>query len=108
MNRKEKIEQEVRKTLEQFDQAEKLPPDPYFYTRLKSRLDEKQHRGVRFPALLKPAFLALLFILNVLTASWYLSAGSTATQSNGRQELAALFASEFRTQQENIELFNVK
>lgn len=32
MTRKEKIEQEVQKTLEIFDQAERLKSNPFFYT----------------------------------------------------------------------------
>ncbi|RMG41168.1 MAG: hypothetical protein D6732_02755 [Methanobacteriota archaeon] len=108
MNRKKRIEQEVQKTLEQFQQADRLPPDPYFYTRLKSRLAEKQRKGEKLPVLLKPAFLTLLFLLNIITAGWYWSAVNTSTQTNARQELVTMMASEFRAQPENIELFNVK
>jgi hypothetical protein len=108
MDRKKRIEQEVQKTLEQFQKAEQLPPDPYFYTRLKSRLDEKQRMGVKIPVLLKPAFLAMLLILNVVTASWYLGVVGTSSNYNDRQELVTWMANEFRVQPESVELLIVK
>ncbi len=44
MNKKEKIEQKIRKTLDQFDHAEQLPPNPYFYTRVQARLEETRRQ----------------------------------------------------------------
>ena len=108
MDRKKRIEQEVQKTLAQFEKAEQLPPDPYFYTRLKSRLEERQRSEAKLPLLLRPAFLALLFVLNIISAGWYLSSDSIDTAATERQELSTLFASDFHVQQENFELLNLE
>jgi hypothetical protein len=108
MDRKQRIEYEVQKALEQFEKAEQLPPDPYFYTRLKSRLDERQRSEAKLPLLLRPAFLALLFFLNIISAGWYLSSGNFDTAAAERQELSTLFASDFHVQQENFELLNLE
>ena len=69
MTRKEKIEQEVQKTFESFDQVERLKSNPFFYARLKIRIDnlhskKQKIRGWEFTGrVLKPALLLLIFLL---------------------------------------------
>ncbi len=41
MNKQEKIQNEIDKTLGMFEKKESLPPNPYFYTRVQQRLNEK-------------------------------------------------------------------
>ena len=38
MERKERIEREILKTMECFNQAEHIEADPFFFTRLQARL----------------------------------------------------------------------
>jgi len=92
MNKKEKIEQEISKTLEQFDQAEKLPPNPYFYTRVQARLEEKKRQQNVFFAILKPALIIALVAVNMSTAIWYLGGTEQKDQTNSRQELVEILA----------------
>ncbi len=87
MNKKEKIEQEIDKTLAQFDNAERLPSNPYFYTRVQARLEEKQRPRRSFSAILKPVLFSTLVAINLTTAVWYLSVTSQVNQSETRQEL---------------------
>lgn len=87
MNKKEKIEQEINKTLAQFDEAERLPSNPYFYTRIQARLEEKQRRKTGFAAILKPALISALVAINLTTAVWYLNLSTEVNQSENRQEL---------------------
>ena len=96
MNKKEKIEQEINKTLEQFNQAEKLPPNPYFFTRVQTRLEEKKKQQNVFFAILKPALLIALIAVNMSTAIWYLGRSEQEDQTNSRQELLEFLASDLK------------
>ena len=71
--KKEKVQIEIDKTLGLLDQKESLPPNPYFYTRIKQRLDEKKRKKFSFSNSLKPALFTLLLILNLTTVIWYTS-----------------------------------
>ncbi|GAB4376949.1 MAG: hypothetical protein Kow0042_23910 [Calditrichia bacterium] len=108
MNKQEKIEQEINKTLAQFEKAEKLEPDPYFYTRLKARLAEKERRRVGIPAILKPVLLTILLLLNVSTAVWYLESSATSFGQDARQELVQLLSTDFQPQHGEVDLLNLK
>lgn len=109
MTKEEKIEQEIRKTLDQFERAEKLPANPWFFTRVQTRLKNRQNKKPGLAGLLKPALLALLFILNTATGIWYLTGAGTAVsaQSNDRQQLVEVLANDLNMQQnENVLPFN--
>ena len=82
--KKEKIQNEIDKTLNLLDQKESLPPNPYFYTRIKQRLDEKKRKEFSISNSLKPALFTLLLVLNVTTIVWY----------TGSEELTELTESE--------------
>lgn len=77
MTRKEKIEQEVQKTLQSFDQVERLKSNPIFYARLKTRIDDlhwkkQKIRGWEFACrVLKPALLLLIIALNIFSATLF-------------------------------------
>ena len=106
MNKTENIDQEIQKTLDLLEQPETLPPNPFFYTRVKQRLDEetRPRRKSIVAVVLKPALMTLLLAMNVGTAIWYLS-GTTgtasetvaeATSSQPRQELIQLLVNDFQ------------
>ncbi len=77
MIRKEKIEQEVQKTLQSFKHAERLKSNPFFYTRLKNRIEnlhskKQKIRGWEFAGrVLKPALLLLIIALNIFSATLF-------------------------------------
>lgn len=92
MKEKKRIEEEVQKSMELLDQQESLPPDPYFYTRLRARIDSRnqQHRVLSLS--LKPALLALLVMMNLGTAVWYLAGDSSSAEKSNRDTLIELLA----------------
>lgn len=101
MNNKEKIEREIGKTLDQFEQAEKLPPNPYFYTRVQQLIDDKQKKHSVFSTFMKPALLTGLVAFNLVTAIWFFT---ESEQTYDRQELIQVLASDLKlnTEQNNI------
>ena len=74
MERKKRIEEEVDKTLESFDTFERIEPSPFFTTRLQARIKEFEQRQERTlsswfrPSRLRPALIAVLLVLNLLSA----------------------------------------
>jgi hypothetical protein len=72
--RKEQIDKEVEKTLQQLDRFERLGNDPFFYTRLQAQLKSVRNQPVPFGLVssigryLRPAFLVLLLFLNLVSA----------------------------------------
>jgi hypothetical protein len=107
MNVKEKIELEIRKTLDQFDNMEQLPPNPYFFTRLQVRLKEKQKQHTIISVILKPALLIALVALNLGTGYWYFSGDEPQDQQNTKQELVEILKNDLTliTEQNNIFIF---
>ena len=95
MSKKEKIEQEINKTLSNLEKTEPLTPDPYFYSRLKAHLDERHKQQNVFSLILKPTLLIALVIINVSTAFWYFNTNGTS-QSNARQELLKVLSSDLK------------
>ena len=108
MERKQKIEQEVQKTLEQFDRAERLRPNPFFYTRVRARIDERERakRWSFLAGVLKPAFLVLLVVFNTITAAFFLR--DKATESMDRRELVMAFAQELGLETRETDLFVIE
>ena len=107
MNKKATIEQQINKTLEQFEQADALPPNPYFYTRVQARLDEKREQRHLFGAILKPALLTVLLAVNLSTAIWYMGSLGQTDQTDGRQELIELLTGDSNQDNQQINLFEI-
>lgn len=104
MNKQEKIEEEIRKTLEAFDQKESLPPNPYFYTRVQQRIKERSGSKSTIWGFLKPALLTCLLLINVSTFIWYFSSSEDYYATDTRQELIEILSSDLNlnTNQNNI------
>ncbi|MCP5062563.1 MAG: hypothetical protein GY936_08880 [Ignavibacteriae bacterium] len=95
MKKQEKIEQEINKTLSQFEKAEVLQPNPYLFTRIQQRLDEKNRRKNYFSRALKPAFFSALLATNMITAIWYLNVEDLSKSSNTDLELIEILSDDF-------------
>ncbi|KAA3612658.1 MAG: hypothetical protein DWQ05_18590 [Calditrichaeota bacterium] len=108
MNKKEKIEQQIRETLDQFEHADQLPPNPFFYTRVKARLDERHQQSHVFFAILKPALLAVLVAMNLSTAFWYVSVDNQVTQVDSHQELIELLGSDLKLDNNQSNILDYK
>ena len=96
MDKKEKIEREIQKTLDQFENAEQLPPNPYFFTRVQARFEETGKQQSVFSAILRPALLTALVFINLSTAIWYISGTNQTEQFETRQELVEILASDLK------------
>ncbi|MDX1699102.1 MAG: hypothetical protein R3250_00725 [Melioribacteraceae bacterium] len=92
--RKEKIQNEIDKTLGLLDQKESLPPNPYFYTRIMQRLDEKKRKEFSFSNILKPALFTLLLVLNLTTIVWYTSPEELTDQTESEIALVDVLKSD--------------
>lgn len=70
-SKKVKIEEEIKKTLEQFDNAEKLTPNPYFYSKIQTSLKSEKENEKSFNTILKPALIIFLVLFNLTTLFLY-------------------------------------
>ena len=94
MDREKKIQNEVNKTLDQFDQAERLKPNPYLATRIEAlvREEQKEKSWNLGWGLLKPALMLVVVAANILTVSAFLGYNSETPESNDK---VSVFAQEF-------------
>lgn len=95
MNKQEKIQNEIDKTLGMFEKKESLPPNPYFYTRVQQKLNEKTKKEFSIFSVLKPAFFTALLALNLTTAIWYTSSDSLTINTETDLELVDILKSDF-------------
>ena len=103
MDREKRIEEAIEQTLQGFEAAERLQANPFFFTRLRARiegLDRGATRAYR-PALgfLRLASLVLLVVLNVVTATCFLK--SDPSEAYERGELISAFAQEYALELDN-------
>lgn len=108
MSKKEKIEQEIQKTLDQFENPEKLPPNPYFFTRVQARLEETRKQQSVMAAILRPALLTVLVAINLGTAFWYFSGDEQQVQIDARQELAEILQDDLTLENEENNIFIIE
>ncbi len=74
MKKKEKIEEEIEKTLNAFDNIESLNVNPYLITRIEAEINKsqvRQSRALTNTNLLRPIILFLILIINVFTALFF-------------------------------------
>ena len=110
MTDKERIEQEVEKTLQCFNDIETVEPRSFFFTRLKAGIMSIEAEKARakqrgwIVASLRPALLSLLIVLNLISAVAIFRGAETQTDS--RSESLAAFAEEYSFTQETDDLFS--
>jgi hypothetical protein len=96
MSKKEDIQNEIKKTLDCFDRTEPIKTDPYFYTRLKARLEDTESTEIKLGwgiwNVLKPALLMSIIALNIYTGLMFFK--SQKVDEPNRQELINSFAQE--------------
>ncbi|KAA3604181.1 MAG: hypothetical protein DWQ06_04835 [Calditrichaeota bacterium] len=111
MNRKNKIENEVKKTLSLLDEKEFLEHNEHFYTVLQAkinRLEDEKKVAVLKPknsvGILRPAFLSLMFVANLVT--FFFVAQNSESQDTETENLSGLFAQEYSLTNENTDILN--
>ena len=72
MDKKEKIDREVKKTIQLFEEVESVKADAYFYTRLKARMDAESDKkqqlfGLDIINILRPVLLTGIVTINIIT-----------------------------------------
>lgn len=104
MNREERIEKEVQKTLACFRNAEQIKVDPFFCTRLQARIQALETKKYRLwiwdftSEYLQPAILLIFLAANIFTATVIL--GSKNTESPSRSEILKTLAEDYSLHQE--------
>lgn len=86
MRKNEKqILDEVEKTLGSMDNMPVLNENPFLYSKIKTAIesgDVKENTGTAVDFILKPAFLILILIINIITAVYYFNNGGSATNTD--------------------------
>lgn len=104
MNKQEKIQNEIDKTMGMFDKKESLKPNPYFYTRVQQRLNEKTKKEFSIFSVLKPVFFTALIALNITTAIWYTSSESSTNKTETNFELVDVLKSDFNLESDQTKI----
>lgn len=79
MNKEDKILAEVEKTLNAIDSLPNLDANPFLFTRIKARIEKesiKHASKVKTDFVLKPVTLALIIVINIITAVYFIGFGS--------------------------------
>ena len=82
MNKEDKILAEVEKTLNAIDALPNLEANPFLFTRIKARIENEsiKHAGKeKTDFVLKPVTLALLLVINIITAVYFIGFESSST-----------------------------
>ena len=96
MNKEEKIREEVEKTLNAFDNIEKLEGNPYLFTRIQSEIESLKAKGKGYSLkgnILKPVILFLILIINVCTLIFF--PGSESSDTLTKQTYLSAISSEY-------------
>jgi len=100
MSKSKNIQSEVEKTLNSLDNWKKIEADPYFYTRLSVRLENRAQPKLFSwffdSPILRPALIAIALLINVLSVSYLLSSNNNVAKST---DFANLFAEEYMLDQ---------
>ena len=112
MERKERIEQEVKKTLEGFDAFKTIEPSPFFYTRLQAKIRtleaQKEAKNSGFFGLkaLRPALVVLMLIFNVLSVGTALTLfRENVSQTDDRDQYLTAVVEEYALNQNDYYLY---
>ncbi len=71
MKQKTSISEEVEKTLQAFDNDVVLEANPFLFTRIQAKRQSHRNHGFALKLNLKSIALALLVIMNLITAVYY-------------------------------------
>ncbi len=108
MKSSKKIEEEVRKTMDLLDEKDSTEINPFFYTRVKAKLDEIENKNTvkesgYVQLVLKPAFLALIISLNIVSGYFLLK---EEEQSLSREDFLSAFSEDYSITDSDTEIFN--
>jgi len=104
---KEKIDREVQKTLECFDQVEQIEAGPSFFSRIQGKLRENEEKpGFQFAPPLKFGFLRTTFLLFIITVNLVLAIlvlQKGKSQPENRTEYISVIASYYDLKSDSMD-----
>jgi len=112
MEKKKKIEHEVDKIIQCFDQPEDIEINPFLVMRVNAAirdLENKQHEpGIfsTFEHLLRPAFIVGIIVVNLVTAGFIIK--NEINQSTSKSQVLYSFAEEYSFTQCDYDILNSK
>lgn len=100
MDKEKRILDEVEKTLHAMDNLEDLESNPFLYTRLKAEIEsrniEQAPAKAKSRIFLKPVFLLIVILFNLITTVYYFNSfGTKETQSNVSSSLTKIISQEY-------------
>lgn len=101
MNKQERIEKEINKTLDLLETADKIPHNPLFFSKLQERMQEQPQANLLI-ATLRPVLLTCLLVLNFVTILSYINTPESTEQAISEQGPISTFASDFDFDQNNV------
>ena len=102
MKNKEKIKEEVEKTLNAFDNISNLDENPYLFTRLQAEIEsgETGAKAKIAGVILRPAFLILFLMLNLFTVFYAFNRSDKSnTATTGKTNYSTLIYSQYSLNQ---------
>jgi hypothetical protein len=114
MYKDQRIIDEVNKTMNVMDNIRNLEGNPFFYTRLKARLEGKLDNKFsllqKFVMILRPIGIVALFLINIFTAVYLLN-GNRLTAKTASAEATTIktqITEDFRFSQNSYIYYNEK
>lgn len=108
MKEQRKISEEVSKTLSLLDNLPVVEENPFFFTRIKERLDTHNYNNKsesnKIINFLKPVFIAVLFFVNIYTVIIMLS---NTNNSTSREQYVSSVVSDYSPSYNNDYLSNI-
>ena len=102
-SKNKRVAVEVEKTMNLLEDPQLIAADPFFYTRLKARMDSSD-KAVRKSnsviSFLRPAFLLLFAVMNIFTIYYIFKQDSVVTAQKS-------FADEYNLALNNTELLDI-
>jgi len=104
MKIKQQIDEEVKKTLNLLDQAENIEVDHFFYTRLQSKLRNKDKKEVRnlLPgfnlSVVRNGLIVFLVLLNLVSGIYVLQ--SDNDEAGSRDDYISTLTGEYSSEQD--------
>ena len=98
MTSKEKIQQEIERTLQSLDEVKRAQANPFLFTRIKSRMNTKDNGWERiiFSFISRPAIAIAIVVIVMAVNGWALWGSGTNEATTGETSFSEL-ANEYNT-----------
>lgn len=111
MDKRKRVREEVEKTMSLLDRMQNLEASPYFYTRIQAKLSSKEREkktilsGFPGARVLRPAFLLLLLMINLISVFFFLrGSGDTGLVEKKYRSYASQLVQEYWPTQDTYDI----